>query len=64
MFDVRYKELRLIPSKTAGSELLRYGFMIEDCKEILEKGYSPRKRKKGTIEKWLIMEIKHTMLLW
>ena len=53
MFDVRYKELRLIPSKTAGSELLRYGFMIVDCKEILEKGYSPRKRKKGTIEKWL-----------
>ena len=27
--------------------------MIEDCKEILEKGYSPRKRKKDTIEKWM-----------
>ena len=53
MFDIRYKELRLIPSKTAGKELIKYGFMIEDCKEILEKGYSPRKRKKGTIEKWL-----------
>ena len=53
MFDACYKELRLIPSKTAGRELIKYGFMIEDCKEILEKGYSPRKRKKGTIEKWL-----------
>ena len=53
MFDACYKELRLIPSKTAGRELIKYGFMIEDCKEILEKGYSPRKRKKGTIEKWM-----------
>lgn len=53
MFDVRYQGLRLIPSKTAGRELLKYGFMIEDCKEILEKGYSPRKRKKDTIEKWI-----------
>lgn len=53
MFDVRYKGLRLIPSKTAGRELIKYGFMIEDCKEILEKGYSPRKRAKDTIEKWM-----------
>ena len=53
MFDVRYNGLRLIPSKTAGRELLKYGFMLEDCKEILEQGYSPRKRKKGTIEKWM-----------
>ena len=53
MFDVRYKDLRLIPSKTAGRELIKYGFMIEDCKEILERGYSPRKRQKGTIEKWM-----------
>ena len=30
--------LRLIPSKSAGRELLKYGLMIEDCKEILEKG--------------------------
>ena len=53
MFEIRYNGLRLIPSKTAGRELLKYGFMIEDCKEILEKGYSPRKRKKDTIEKWM-----------
>jgi len=53
MFEIRYKGLRLIPSKTAGRELIKFGFMLEDCKEILEKGYSPRKRKDGTIEKWM-----------
>lgn len=53
MFNIRYKGLRLIPSKTAGRELTKYGFMIEDCKEILENGYSPRKRKKGKEEKWM-----------
>ncbi len=53
MFNIHYKGLRLIPSKTAGRELTKFGFMIEDCKEILEKGYSPRKRKKETIEKWM-----------
>ena len=53
MFDIRYKGLRLIPSKSAGRELIQYGFMIEDCKEILDRGYSPRKRKEGTIEKWM-----------
>ena len=53
MFDVRYKDFRLIPSKTAARELTKYGFMIYDCREILEKGYSPRKRKQGTIEKWM-----------
>ena len=47
MFDVRYKDFRLIPSKTAARELTKYGFMIYDCREILEKGYSPRKRKQG-----------------
>lgn len=58
MFDVRYKGLRLIPSKTAGRELIKYGFMIEDCKEILEKGYSPRKRGKETIHRNEIAKIK------
>ena len=53
MFDVRYNELRLIPSRTAARELAEYGFMIADCKEMLEKGYAPRKRKKNTIEKWM-----------
>jgi hypothetical protein len=58
MFDVRYKGLRLIPSKSAGREragreLLQYGLMIADCKEFLENGYEPRKRGKDTIEKWM-----------
>ena len=53
MFNIRYRDLRLIPSKSAGRELLKYGLMIEDCKEILEKGYEPRKREKDTIERWL-----------
>lgn len=58
MFNIRYKGSRLIPSRTAAKELTEYGFMIEDCKEILDKGYSPRKRKKGTIEKWMDMGTK------
>jgi hypothetical protein len=53
MFDVRYEGLRLIPSRSAARELAKYGFMIADCKEILEKGYSPRKREKNTTEKWM-----------
>jgi len=53
MSDSRYHGLRLIPSKTASLELLRNGCAIEDCKEILINGYSPRKRGKGTIERWM-----------
>ena len=53
MFDVRYKGIRLIPSKSAGRELLQYGLMIADCIEILENGYEPRKRGRNTIEKWM-----------
>lgn len=53
MFDVRYKGLKLIPSKSAGRELFKHGLMIADCKEILENGYQPRKRAKDTIEKWM-----------
>ena len=52
MFDVRYNGLRLIPSKSAANELAEYRLMIEDCKEILEKGYLQRIRKKGTLEMW------------
>jgi len=53
MFNVAYNGLRLVPSKSAGRELLKYGLMIEDCKEILENGYAPRKRSKDTIERWM-----------
>lgn len=54
MFNLRYKRLRLIPSKTASGEMLKYSLMIRDCKNILEKGYdAPRRRAKDTEEKWL-----------
>lgn len=53
MFNTKYKDLRLIPSKSAGRELSKYGITIEDCKEILENGYEPKKRKKNIIEKWM-----------
>lgn len=54
MLNITFQGLKLIPSRSAGEELLKYGLMIEDCKEILEKGYdAPRKRAKDTIEKWM-----------
>ena len=53
MFCSRYRKLRLIPSKSAAEELIKYGLMIEDCKDVLENGYEPRKRGKNVIEKWL-----------
>lgn len=53
MFKIRHNGLRLIPSKSAAQELLEQGLTIEDCKEILEKGYEPRKRGKSTTEKWM-----------
>ncbi len=52
-FDVRYKGLRLIPSKSAIDEMFRLGLMIHDCKMILENGYdAPRRRAEGCEEKW------------
>ncbi len=54
MFNLRYKGLKLISSKTASEEMLKHGLMIRDCKDILEEGYdAPRKRAKNTEEKWL-----------
>ncbi len=53
MFDLRYKGLRIIPSRSAGRELIKCGLVIADCKEILEDGYKPRKRAKDTTEKWM-----------
>ena len=52
-FSVKYEGLSIIPSRSAMRELSRYGLGVEDCKEILEQGYSPRKRGKNTIEKWM-----------
>ena len=52
-FVVRYRGLRLIPSRTAARELLAHGLSAHDCRDVLEEGYAPRKRRSGTIERWL-----------
>lgn len=54
MFDEKYKGLRIAISRSAMQELMQEGKTIYDVVEILENGYdAPRKRKQGTIEKWL-----------
>ncbi|MEK6857799.1 MAG: hypothetical protein AABX39_04400 [Nanoarchaeota archaeon] len=52
-FDIRYKGLKLIPSKSAMSEMNYLGLMLYDCKIMLEEGYAaPRKRAEDCEEKW------------
>lgn len=54
MLEVRYVGLRIIPSRSAMRDLFKSGKRLADVVEILEKGYdAPRKRKAGTIERWL-----------
>lgn len=54
MFSEKYKGLRIAISRSAMQELTKEGKTIYDVVEILEEGYdAPRKRKQGTIEKWL-----------
>lgn len=54
MFNEKYKGLRIAISHSAMQELMQEGKTIYDVVEILENGYdAPRKRKKGTIEKWM-----------
>lgn len=50
--DVTFNNLNLIISKSAKNEMIKYCLDLEDCKYILENGYSPRKRSKNKIEKW------------
>ena len=53
MFEVRFKGLRLIPSKSSSDEMIKLGLMLYDCKNLLEKGHkAPRKRAKYTEEIW------------
>ena len=53
MFNIQYKSLRLVPSKSASQELIKLGLMLRDCRFILENGYdAPRKRKSNIEEKW------------
>ena len=54
MFNEKYKGIRIAISHSAMQELMQEGKTIYDVVEILENGYyAPRKRKSGTIEKWL-----------
>lgn len=54
MFTERYSGLRIAVTNSAMRELMKEEKTLYDVVEILENGYdAPRKRKKGTIEKWL-----------
>ena len=54
MFSEQYKGLRIAVSNAAMRELMKYEKTVRDVVEILEDGIdAPRKRKEGTIEKWL-----------
>ena len=54
MLNEKYKGLRIAVSHSAMEELMQEGKTVYDVVEILENGYdAPRKRKSGTIEKWL-----------
>ena len=54
MFNDKYEGLRIAISHSAMQELMQEGKTIYDVVEILENGYdAPRRRKQGTIEKWL-----------
>ena len=54
MFADRYLNLRIIVSDSAMRELMKEGKTLFDVVEILVSGVdAPRKRKSGTIEKWL-----------
>jgi|SRR3989344_334169 len=52
--NIRFRGMRIVPSMSASRELSEYGRTLADVADTLEKGYdAPRRRKKGTIERWL-----------
>lgn len=54
MFVIRYKGLRIVPTLSSARELVKECKTLHDVLGILENGYdAPRKRKTGTIEKWI-----------
>lgn len=53
MLAIRYRGLRLIPSKAAMREMMQLGLTISDCLQLLEEGFpAPRQRAKWCIEMW------------
>ncbi|HII16247.1 MAG TPA: hypothetical protein HA362_08145 [Nanoarchaeota archaeon] len=54
MLSPRFQGLKIIVSDSAMRELFKLGKDMHDVLEVLESGYdAPRKRKAGTIERWL-----------
>lgn len=54
MLTAKYKDMRIVVSKSAMRELIKYEKTLYDVIEVLEEGYdAPRARAKGTVEKWL-----------
>jgi hypothetical protein len=54
MLSEKYKGLRIAVTDSAMRELMKEEKTLYDVVIILEEGYdAPRKRKEGTIEKWL-----------
>lgn len=54
MSNEKYKRLRIAVTDSAMRELMKEEKTLYDVVQILEEGYdAPRKRKVGTIEKWL-----------
>lgn len=54
MFTEKYKGLRIAVTDSAMRELMKEEKTLYDVVQILEEGGdAPRKRKEGTIEKWL-----------
>ncbi len=54
MSEVRYKGLWIVPSYAAQAEFTKMGKTMLYALNVLERGYdAPRKRRAGTIEKWL-----------
>ena len=52
-YDRTFKGLSIIVSCSAMHELIKEAKTLTYVIKILEDGYEPRKRKIGTIEKWL-----------
>lgn len=51
---VGYDGKRIVPTKLAQQQLVDNESNLEDVVAVLEQGYfSPRKRRWGTVEKWL-----------
>jgi hypothetical protein len=54
MFGSRYKGLRIHVSHSAMGELFNHGATMDDVASVLEQGRdAPRRRARGTIERWL-----------